>query len=122
MMQNTLFLCGLEYDFYEYMGLDDYPFVRGMADDERMIVAPSRSAARQMLIKEYSLEEYIHPMTIRKVCITTLEPGILEWEEYEILGKLARDIVPDLVIPYAGWCIVQFDERSEDRSKKSSGE
>lgn len=108
---NTLFLCGLEYDSYEYVGLDDYSYVRGMADDVRLVVAANRSKARLLLIKEYRLDEYTWPMTIRKVCLTDLEQGILEWEEHEDLNKLAHETVTDLVIPYAGWCQPMFDYR-----------
>ena len=113
-MQNTLFLCGLEYDSYEYLGLDDYPFVRGMADDVCMVVAASRSAVRQMLVKKYNLDEYTHPMTIRKVCMTDLVPDVMSGYDYghEDLFKLAWETVTDLVIPYAGWCQPSFDYRS----------
>lgn len=109
---NTLYLCGLEYDDYEYVGLDDYPFVRGMADDVHMVVATSRSSVRQQMMKRHNLDEYTHPMTIRKVCMIDLAPAILEWEDHEDLGKLAWETVTDLIIPYAGWCHPSFDYRA----------
>lgn len=115
---NTLYLCGLEYDYKEHMGLDDYPYVGAMADDVCMVVAHNRSEVRNMIVKEYRLEEYTHPMTIRKVCMTKLSPAILDWEYNDDLRKLAWETVTDLTIPYAGWCTPSFDYRSEDRSKR----
>lgn len=116
--QNTLFLCGLEYEFQQEMGMDSS--VSCMADDVVLVVASSRSQARRMLHGFYKLYDYMQPITIRKVCLTNLEAGMLDYEDCEDFYKLAYEKVEGFCIPFTRVCHPALDYRKEDRQPEQA--